>query len=130
MQPIYISVPSNGLGTAVSPWQLVDRQRDPIALGFSIVSISTSPLSSGATLQVSFDDPSGQYPNPLSSPSPGVGAPSSNPFVTAFNSSAIGGSPAGNPSAGFISGPIAAWRVANLSTAGTALASVLQGGPR
>jgi hypothetical protein len=129
MQPQYASVPSSGGTLSVSEWFLTDRQRNPVQLGYSIISSSLSALSSGATLQVTFDDPTGQYPNPLSSPA-APGAPSSNPYTTAWPSSAVGGPAAGAPSAGFIEGPIAAWRLANTSTAGTAIASVIQSGPR
>jgi hypothetical protein len=130
MNPIYATVPSTGGTTAVSGWFAVDRQRNPIQLGFSVVGASASPLSSFAGIQVTFDDVTGQYPNPLSPPAPGVGVPSSAPFVTALNSSAVGGPAAGNPSAGFVDGPIAAWRLVNTSTVGTAVASVIESGPR
>jgi hypothetical protein len=65
MDPHYVAVPSTGAGTSVSPWFPVDRMRNPIAIGFSIISESLNPLSSGATPQVTSDGITWQFPNPL-----------------------------------------------------------------
>ena len=136
MQSRYVSLASNGNtgvssapgSAAVSAWQIVDTSRpSPVNLGFSIISSSAATLaSSGAAfIQVTMDDPTGTYPNPLSL--------SSAPFVTAFPSSGIvafgsvlGTSQATYPQCFGITIPVAAWRLVNGSSAGTAIVSFVQ----
>ncbi len=134
MQPTYTSLSSSGS----TRWFQSDWWRNPISpLGISVIS------SGGAawTLDVTLDDPSGQFPNPLLNP----GAPSGagpgtigGKNVTVYNSSQIfGSSQSGGSSGGVtaqafaITQPIAAWRLTlNNSSLGPVAATMLQGGPR
>ena len=132
--PSYITLPSSGgVGASFSPWQKVDDFRNPVNLSFSIYSSSVAALSSQASIQVTMDDPFGYFSHPFSSPGQGPGGPSSSPFVSVFQSSALGAGNTINQSSGAIGSitvPITAWRVANSSSAGTVIVTALQSGPR
>lgn len=137
--PTYVTLTSSGGTLSVSPWMPVDTFRNPVDVSFSIYGSSTTTPSSGAYIEVTLDDPWGMYPNPYSSPGyPPANVPSSSPFVSVLPSSAFPGTMTGNgsaplttfPAAGTIQGPIRAWRLATASTAGTFIATALQGGPR
>lgn len=108
MQPQYVTVTSSGS----SPWQLVNWHATPINLG---VAVRVASLSSTWQIDVTMDDPTGTYPS------------SAGPTI--FQSSQVGG-PAGSSTnaIGSISQPIAAWRLTNNSTGGTATATVVQSG--
>jgi hypothetical protein len=102
--------------------QSVDLIRDPISLGWSVASNSTTVTRS---LDVTMDDPFGNNPNPTLNPATGGRS------VSVLGSSAFGGpgTVASSLDYGVITGPIAAWR---LTVNGTAkvTATVVQPGPR
>jgi hypothetical protein len=112
-QPTYVSVPSSGGTLSVSAWQPIDLHRNPTGISFSIVSLSAAPLSSQAQIQVTLDDGSNPYG-----------------LISVWPASAFGGPPQSSNAAGSILAPITAWRLANTSSAGTALATAVQSGPR
>jgi hypothetical protein len=98
------------------------------------VSVITTGLSSNWSLDVTVDDPTGFYPNPTLNPGqPATAAPGQmgGRVVSILSASGFGGpGPSSSNWYGVLTGPIAAWRITNNSTAGTVTATVLQPGPR
>lgn len=129
-RPNYVSVTSSGGTSSVSPWQLVDWQRNPCQLSFQLAGTG---LSSQARIDVTLDDPTGQFPNPGSQLFPPFsGGPSSSPFVNAVPATVIGAPTVTgtNVTIFSINQPITAWRVNNTSSAGSVVCTMLQSGPR
>jgi hypothetical protein len=132
VQPRYITQSSSGS----SPWFPIDWWRNPTQIGLSVTSLSTTPSWS---VEVTMDDPTGQFPNPTLNPGQPAGTSGGGTVggktVNAFASSAVGtlNGTAGGSSAnaiGAILQPIAAIRITQNSTSGAATLTVLQAGPR
>ena len=128
MQPTYAALSSSGS----TRWYQTDWWRNPIALGVSVVSGSSTPNWS---LDVTMDDPTGFYPNPSLNPGTfvqGAGGKAVTVFSAAslFGSSNLASAASSANAIGVINQPITAWRLTQNSTSGTVTASVLQGGPR
>ena len=135
MQPRYLIG-----GSTNPPWTMIDSWRDPIHIGISISSSATTTWS----VQVTMDDPSGTWPQPILNPS--ITRPSTLPqggaLVTIFGSSQVGGwdgtssaasgfcfaANSTNFAIGGISQPITALRF--ISTNPVAVLTLNQAGPR
>lgn len=134
MDPHYVTISSSFANS--SPWQLVDRNRNPVNIGLSITSSSSSAGTGGFQVDITIDDPQGIFPNLTLNSSVTFAKGQSFPAnVSIFQSSqaAGGGIPAGSLSAiGFISQPITAFRLTTTSSVpgGNVTLSWLQAGPR
>lgn len=103
-----ITVGTNGVGA--TPWQIVNTNISPVNLGIGVAITGTVNFS----VQYTYDDPSGTYPNPVAS-SP-----------TAWPLTALASKSANTDSS--ITFPIAAYRLLINSGTGVATASVIQSG--
>lgn len=131
MQPRYAQLSSAGS----TPWFPTDWWRNPMVFGISVVSSGNASWQ----IDVTMDDPTGQFPNPGLNPGQPAGAApgqAGGRVVAVFPSTACAGggvTPGSSqtPAIGFISQPIAAWRL-TLVSSGTSpvTATVLQPGPR
>lgn len=145
--PSYTTVLSSGGTLSLSPWQLMDAYRNPMNVTFSVGAgavVPSSATAGGVWLQFTVDDPFGYYPNPQSTPPPNLQGPSTNPFVIGYASSTlfgaftnlVSGSSAAPilglslPFGGAITVPFTAWRIGISSSIGSAIATMLQSGPR
>jgi hypothetical protein len=103
-----ITVGTNGVGA--TPWQIVSADMTPVNLGVGVVVSGTVNFS----LQYTYDDPSGTYPNPAVT------------FPTVWNLTALASKAVATDSN--ITFPIAAYRLLINSGTGTATATIVQAG--
>lgn len=119
-----ITVGTNGVGA--SDWQIVSADLSPVNLAIGITVSGTVNF----TLQYTYDDPSGTYPNPAAVTTSGyVNANRNNQltqFPTAWNLTALASKAVATDSS--IAFPIAAYRLLINSGTGSAQAIVLQAG--
>jgi len=97
-------------GVGATPWQIVNWHISPINIGIAVIVTGTVNY----TVQYTYDDPSGTYPNPTST------------FPTAFDHPILNAQTATADSS--ISLPVAAIRLTNNSGTGTAQMVFVQGG--
>ena len=118
-----ITVGTNGVGA--TPWQVVNRAVTPLNLGIGVTVLGTVNF----TVEYTYDDPSGTYPNPATVTQgyqvTGQYA-SLIQFPTAWSLSALASKAAATDSS--ITFPIAAWRLKVNSGTGTAQAIAVQSG--
>jgi hypothetical protein len=62
MQPIYVTLNSSSTGTPTS-WKLANWQATPFNATFAVIANSTSSFN----IDLTYEDPTGVYPNPNSS---------------------------------------------------------------
>lgn len=119
-----ITVGTNGVGA--TDWQIVSSDLSPVNLGIGVTVSGTVNF----TLQYTYDDPSGTYPNPATVTTSGyVNASRGNQitqFPTAWNLTALASKAVATDSS--ITFPITAYRLVINSGAGTAQAIVLPAG--
>lgn len=119
-----ITVGTNGVGA--TDWQIVSGDLTAVSLGIGVTVSGTVNF----TLQYTYDDPSGTYPNPAVVTTTGyVNASNKNQltqFPTAWNLTALASKAVATDST--ITFPITAYRLLINSGGGTAQAIVLQAG--
>jgi hypothetical protein len=62
MQPVYVTISSSTTGSP-SPWKLTNWQATPFDAAFAIIANSSSSFN----IDLTYEDPTGVYPNPNSS---------------------------------------------------------------
>lgn len=119
-----ITVGTNGVGA--SPWQIVSADLSPVNISVGVTVTGTVNFS----FQITYDDPSGTYPNPAAVTTSGyVNRSNANQltqFPTAWSPTALASKAAATDAA--ITAPISAYRLLVNSGTGSAQAVVLPAG--